>query len=183
MVQNKCFGERNYFDGKGLISCLLGLFLVGCVFQRTSPFVDDAGNPVLSPPIREDPNKAVILLYRPASFYAGGVSPTILVAGNPALCISKIPNGAYTWVELPPGQYSFNVFTSMSYPQGGTTTEISALGGKQYYLKIDTDFWHPCRKLRSSCGAFFKVIPTDGPEAKEEFKTTYYVKPSLDCAF
>lgn len=93
---------------KGLILGVLCIFSLSCIFSRTEPAVDETVTPILTPPLPDDSNKAVIFFYRPARFGLSGVSPTIAIYGNTReLLVGRLHNSGYTWIAVPPGRYTF----------------------------------------------------------------------------
>src|SRR5215510_812392 len=121
---------------KGLILGLIGVFLISCAFSRDSSFVDDAGNPILSPAIPQDSTKAVIFFYRPGRLGRAGVSPPVVVSGKSELLVGRLPNSAYTWVTLPPGKYVFKTWLPSLIGEERPSTTFAVEGGQRYYVKV-----------------------------------------------
>jgi hypothetical protein len=160
---------------------LTGLLLTSCAGSQARA-VDADGIPLDSPPIPTESNSAVLFFYRPASFFASGVYPTV-VLDNPPLCISKIQNGAYTWITVPPGRHHFKVWTAQDQGKDNQIpTEVSAVGGGRYYFRVT-----PTGNMNvpgwSSRGPYFGAERTDSAEAKKELKDTYYVHPWETCEY
>src|SRR5262245_4959797 len=114
----------------GLILCILGVLLVSCIFPRDSPFVDDAGQPMLSPPLPQDPNIATVFFYRPPRFGLAGVSPTISVYGKSELLVGRLHNSGYTWVTMPPGKYVFKAWLPSHLAGGEKSVSFEVNGGE-----------------------------------------------------
>src|SRR5262245_62171027 len=117
---------------KGLILGILGILLVRCIFPRTSPFVDDAGNPIVSPAIPQDLNKAVIFFYRPGRLGRAAVSPPVVVSGKSELLVGHLPNSAYTWVAVPPGKYVFKTWLPSLIEDESPSITFMVEGGQRY---------------------------------------------------
>src|SRR5690242_18082725 len=152
----------------GLVFGFLGIVLVSCI-ARNSPFVDDAGNPILSPPIPQDSNKAVIFFYRPPRLGRAAVSAPVVLSGKRELLVGRLPNSAYTWVTVAPGKYEFKTgFPSLVGQEERSTTSLSVDGGQKYYVRVLVE-------------RFSSEISSVPPEtAEEDMKATQYVRPAQE---
>lgn len=151
---------------RGLFLGLLVTLLTSCVFQRDSPFVDDAGNPIVSPPIPQDSSKAVVFFYRPGRLGRAGVSAPVVISGKSELLVGRLPNSAYTWVTVPPGKYEFKTWFHSMVGEEKPSTTLPVEGGQRYYIRI-------------LVGRFdSEIASVAGPEAEKEIKETQYIRPT-----
>lgn len=72
---------------------------IGCA--RTSPFVDDAGVPLVEPTLALSSTEATVCLYRPFKFGSGLASPLLLIDGQPKVLLH---NAGYTQYHCKPGE-------------------------------------------------------------------------------
>jgi len=152
----------------GLVISFLGIVLVSCI-ARSSPFVDDAGNPILSPPIPQDSNKAVIFFYRPPRLGRGGVSAPVIITGKKDLLVGRLPNASYTWATMPSGKYEFKTgFPSVVGEEERSITTVAVEGGQKYYVRV----------LVERFSSEVKSVPPT--EAEEDMKATQYVRPTQE---
>ena len=153
---------------KGLMLGMIGILLVSCVIPRDSPFVDDAGNPILSPPIPNDSDKAVVFFYRPGRLGRGAVSPPVVVSGKSELLVGRLPNSAHTWITVPPGKYEFKTWLPTLLGEERPSTTFSVDGGQRYYVKVLVERYD----LTISSGTAL--------DAETEMKATQYIRPEQD---
>jgi hypothetical protein len=152
---------------KGLLGGFLAITLVSCV-ARNSPFVDDAGNPILSPEIPQDSNKAVIFFYRPPRLGRAAVSAPVVMSGKNELLVGRLPNSAYTWVTAPPGKYEVKTSLHSLTGEERPSTTLSTEGGKKYYVRVLVE------RFDSS------VTSVNASEAENEMQSTQYIRPAQD---
>src|SRR5262249_36074018 len=131
-------------------------------------FVDDAGNPIVSPPIPQDLNKAVIFFYRPGRLGRAAVSPPVVVSGKSELLVGHLPNSAYTWVAVPPGKYVFKTWLPSLIEDESPSITFMVEGGQRYYVEV----------LVERFDLTITSMPT--PEGEEEIKATQYIRPEQD---
>jgi hypothetical protein len=148
----------------GLVVGFVGIVLVSCI-ARNSPFVDDAGNPILSPAIPQDSNKAVIFFYRPPRLGRSAVSAPVILSGKSELLVGRLPNSAYMWVTVLPGKYEFKTGFPSLVGEEKSTTSLAVDGGQKYYVRV----------LVERFSSEISSVPA--AEAEEEMKSTQYIRP------
>jgi hypothetical protein len=152
----------------GLVFGLIGIVMVGCI-ARSSPFVDDAGNPILSPAIPQDANKAVIFFYRPPRLGRGAVSAPVVMSGKSELLVGRLPNSSYTWMTAPPGKYEFKTgFPSLVGEEERSTTSFSVDGGQKYYVRVLVERFSS------------EISSVSAANAEEDMKATQYIRPTQE---
>jgi hypothetical protein len=157
----------------GLLVGILGIVLAGCVFSRDSPFVDEAGNPVISPPLPQDQSMAVVFFYRPPRFGLSGVSPTLSVYGQRELLVGRLHNSGYTWIRIPPGKYTFRAWLPSHLAGGEKSISFDVDGGQKYYIQVLLERYFFVVYTHD----VFKLIPLPAPQAEKEITATHYIRP------
>jgi hypothetical protein len=146
----------------------LGIVLVSCV-ARNSPFVDDAGNPIVSPPIPQDSNKAVVFFYRPPRFGRAAVSAPVVMSGKSEVLVGRLPNASYTWVTVPPGKYEFKTgFPSLVGEEERSTTSLAVESGQKYYVRVLVERFSS------------EISSVSAANAEEDMKATQYIRPTQE---
>jgi len=150
-----------------LVCGFLPIILAGCI-ARSSPFVDDAGNPIVSPPMPQDSNNAVIVFYRPPRLGRGGMSAPVVISSKKDLLVGRLPNASYTWVTMPPGKYEFKTGFPTMTGEERSATSLGVEGGNKYYVRVLVERFSS------------EVNSVPAVEAEEEMKSTQYIRPTQE---
>lgn len=109
--------------------CLL--LTAACVLASCSTTSGPLFKPV---PMSERENQALIYIYRPDAFCAGGSSMIVYVDDQET---AELPNNGYTYVLLDPGRHEVHV---THYPGfSGVTTRFTATAEDTYFVKWETE--------------------------------------------
>jgi hypothetical protein len=84
------------------------------------------------------------------------------------LLVGKLPNSAYTWVAIPPGQYEVKTSLHSLTGEERPFTTLATEGGKKYYVRVLIE------RFDSS------VTSVNASEAENEMKSTQYIRPAQD---
>lgn len=94
-----------------LFAALVMLLLSGCGINMAVPhtagaWIWPASGSQFQPHTLEDPNNALLYIYRPANSWGADElqAPGVFIDGD---LVFGLKSGAYGWVELPPGKYAF----------------------------------------------------------------------------
>ena len=82
---------------------------------------------------------ALVFFYRPAKFKLATANFDIF---QNSTLIAKSMNGSYSFIELNPGIYNFNIKASIpTKTEGNETLNIEVKSGQKYYIKTDAVFY------------------------------------------
>ncbi|MGH8397597.1 MAG: DUF2846 domain-containing protein [Gammaproteobacteria bacterium] len=109
---------------------LIGLaFLLGGCASASGPLFDSDTKP--------QPQKALILFFRPDLFYAGGASPDVYVDNAK---VGSIDNGGYIVINLEPGGHVVTVpHNFWNWDEECSPVELQVTASKTYYVELALD--------------------------------------------
>jgi hypothetical protein len=90
----------------------------------------------------ENPDRAVVYLFRPASMAGSARSPDVFVDDKKVL---ELANGGYGRLELAPGRRELRIETSPTFNYGTAYLEVEP--GKEYFVKYEIE---PELKIREA---------------------------------
>jgi hypothetical protein len=109
-----------------IIAILTAIFLAGC--SSNAPPIDN----LLSKDLKQPNDAAIVYIFRPYNFFAGGASPDFDFNGTK---IGKIENNRYLYFYTYPGEMIFAKRVDGNIEQ----LKIKFEAGKKYYLKYHLD--------------------------------------------
>ena len=116
---------------------------------------------------------AVLFFYRPPRFGLSGVSPTLYVHGQRELLVGRLHNSGYTWITLPPGNYTFRAWLPSHLAGGEKSISFAVDGGQKYYLQVLLERYFFVVYTHD----VFKLTPVSASEAEKEITATQYIRP------
>ena len=157
-----------------LTLCCVAIVLLGAPggCARTSPFVDSAGTPLVSPHLMPSTTGAVLCMYRPFKFGSGLASPLVLVDGHPKVLMH---NSGYTCIAVSSGKHSISTAYSQQWVEGEVSTiELEVEPDQSYYVQV-------VAKTRMflifGTGTDFSVQQETAETAEKVLKELQYLKP------
>jgi hypothetical protein len=112
-----------------LVSLVSGLMVGGC---STIP----AGNPGFSGLESPRQGEALVYLYRPKNFTAGGVRYNLDFGQG---TVATLPNCSFTFVRLKPGNYSLSATPKPSFSQSPQAVQFTIESGQRQFYLLDID--------------------------------------------
>src|SRR5262249_34955748 len=101
---------------------------------RTSPYVDQAGNPILDPQLVAKSGEATLCIYRPFRFGSGLASPLVFIDGKAAVLLH---NSVYTRLFLVPGNHVVEARHSNQWVRGNSSPiELEVREGQTYFVQV-----------------------------------------------
>jgi hypothetical protein len=112
-----------------LVFLASGLMVGGC---STIP----AGNPGFSGLESPRQGEALVYLYRPKNFTAGGVRYNLDFGQG---TVATLPNCSFTFVHLKPGSYSLSATPKPSFSQSPQAVQFTVESGQRQFYLLDID--------------------------------------------
>ena len=140
---------------------------------RTSPYVDQAGNPITDPQLVARPAEATLCIYRPFRFGSGLASPRVIIDGKPALLLH---NAGYTRLFLTPGNHTVEAIHSNQWVKGNSSPiEVEVQEGQTYYVQVLPETRTRLLVIGYATDFFFTLVSEE--VAIEELRELQYLKP------
>jgi hypothetical protein len=96
-----------------------------------------ANGPLFDSNIKPQPQKALILFFRPDAFFAGGVAPDVYVDNTK---VGSINNGSYIAINVEPGGHVITVpHNFWNWDEDCSPVELQVTSSKTYYVELALD--------------------------------------------
>ena len=140
---------------------------------RTSPYVDQSGNPIIDPQLAAGPAQATLCIYRPFRFGSGLASPRVLIDGKPAVLLH---NAGYTRLFLTPGSHAVEAVHSNQWVKGNSSPiEVEVQAGQTYYVQVLPETRTKFLVIGNATDFFLALVSEE--VANEELKELQYLNP------